>query len=479
MFLNYALILFHLTITLALKPNFVVILTDDQDVLLDGLKPMQRTLKYIANNGVTFENAFANTPICCPSRSTILTGKYAHNIKVFNNSLAGNCSSKHWQTHHENSTIFSTMKNENYTTFYAGKYLNQYGSKSAGGTKHVPKGHDWWLGLKGNSKYYDYTLSINGTAQHFTKEYLTDVIGKYAIDFLNVNYEKPFFMMLAPPASHAPFTPAERHRNAFLNVTAKRTPSFNYTSDGKHWIVSKPPSFLPSNITILDEIQRKRQQTLLSVDEMVAEIYLKTKKLGINHNTYFIFTSDNGYHIGQFGQPWDKRQPYETDIRIPLMVSGPGVSQKKISRRHVSLVDLAPTILNLAYIKIPDTMDGVSFKNELENPGDEYGGLIFVEYWGEGDAKTIDERCEDKSPDMAECSKESWCKCQDSRNNTYTCVVDLSNEKSLKFCQFFDDDDFVEVYDLNKDPYELHNILKNELKHEIYFRSLLADFKKM
>ncbi|CAH1118684.1 unnamed protein product [Phaedon cochleariae] len=479
-------ILFHTFIMLMANtmahPNFVLIITDDQDLLLDGLVPMKNTLKLIANEGKTFQNAFVNTPICCPSRSTILTGKYAHNTGVTNNTVSGNCSSKYWQEQHEPSSIAALLKNSSgYLNFYAGKYLNRYGFDDVGGTKHIPKGYDWWIGLKGNSRYYNYTLSVNGTAVSHNADYLTDVLAAHSLDFLeNRAPDKPFFMTIAPPAPHAPFTPAKRHENAFPGTKALRTPSFNETPSDKHWLVGMTPTTLPANVTILDGIQQGRLESLLAVDELVKGIITKLKDSDVLDNTYIIFTSDNGFHIGQFTQPWDKRQPYETDIRIPFLISGPKIPKRTLTKYPVSAVDIAPTILDLADVNIPSSMDGKSFKSQLfssaEIPTNDF---IFVEYWGEGAPKTIDARCPWKGDDeLSECSLDQWCKCQDSRNNTYSCIIELTQSQQMKFCEFEDEQAFRETYDLMIDPYELKN-LAYELSEDVVrrYQDIVRKFK--
>ncbi|XP_023309823.1 N-acetylglucosamine-6-sulfatase-like [Anoplophora glabripennis] len=443
-------------------PNFVLVLTDDQDLILDGLTPMEKTLKLVADKGKVFKNAFANSPICCPSRSSILTGKFVHNTGVFNNSIEGNCSSRNWQKHHEPYSIVSLLQSsKNYTTFYAGKYLNQYGTKGAGGISHVPKGYDWWIGLQGNSKYYNYTLSVNGTKIFHRDVYLTDLLSNYSIDFLrNKPAHKPFFMMVAPPAAHAPFIPAERHKNSFPEAKAVRNPSFNFTLSQKHWVVQMSPSHLPTNVSILDKIQKHRLQSLLAVDEMVERIVKELNDSKELESTYIVFASDNGFHIGQFAQPWDKRQPYETDIRVPFIVSGPNIPLKTMESYPISLVDLAPTILDLAGTEIPDFMDGRSFKEALfSHERKLFSRRIFVEYWGEGKRATIDPSCPWKyDKNLSQCSVDQWCKCQDSRNNTYTCVVTLSESEKFKYCSFRDDQNFREAYNLTLDPYELNNV---------------------
>lgn len=467
-------------------PNFVFILTDDEDLLLNGLLSMRSAQKYIADKGKVFRNAFVNSPICCPSRSTILSGKYPHNNGVRNNSISGNCSSIQWQKDQEPNSFVSLLKaRRNYKTFFAGKYLNQYGLPEVGGLTHIPEGYDWWLGLKGNSKYYDYTLSVNGSERHFQNEYLTDVLSDYSMEFLNQKFvqDEPFFMMITPPAPHAPFIPAPRHKDEFPGVKAVRNPAFNATPINKHWIVQMPPDHLPTNVDILDSIQRRRLQTLLSVDEMINRIIKKLEDLNQINNTYIILSSDNGFHIGQFTQPWDKRQPYESDIRVPFFIRGPKVPRKQLENYPISAVDIAPTILDLASIDPPEFMDGSSFKEELfkdnnknVNKMQNINRQIFLEYWGEGGSEfNVDPNCPWKfDKNVSECSTLQWCKCQDSRNNTYSCIIAFNNSQNIKICRFQERSDFFEVYDLQTDPFELNNLqssfnksaLKN-IKNEI------------
>ena len=135
---------------LSQNPNIVLFLTDDQDSELGGMEPLTKARFWIADQGVTFRNSFVSTPICCPSRSSILTGLYQHHTNVVNNTENGNCWGTKWREISEKQTFASVLKaTSNYTTFYAGKYLNRYGS---GGDLSVPDGWDKWAGLVGNSK---------------------------------------------------------------------------------------------------------------------------------------------------------------------------------------------------------------------------------------------------------------------------------------------------------------------------------------
>ena len=185
-----------------------------------------------------------------------------------------------------------------------------------------------------NYRYYNYTLSINGKAEihgdNYETDYLTDVIGRKAEDFLDryevlrdqkgANTMNPFLMVLSTPAPHDPFTPAPQYRDAFSDLRAPRTPAFNYVQnvkEQKHWFLRTPPIPLSENlVSKVDEVFRNRWRTLLSVDDMIEKIMNRLVELELLDNTFVILTSDHGYHLGTFALTIDKRMPYETGTSI-------------------------------------------------------------------------------------------------------------------------------------------------------------------
>ncbi|XP_032784585.2 N-acetylglucosamine-6-sulfatase isoform X4 [Daphnia magna] len=453
------------------RPNIVVILIDDLDYVLAGLEPMAITRRLVSQHGATFTNAFISTPVCCPSRSSILTGKYVHNHRVINNTVTGNCSSPQWQNGEELKTMATYLQSNGYATFYGGKYLNQYGKNETGGVEHVPPGYNRWVGLVGNSRYYNYTLSVDGKRQDhgddYHLDYLTDVLAREALSFIDgvvpnrhpsslsaAADSRPFFAMIAPPACHAPFTPAPQFSRSFAGRRAPRWPSFNrHPGNDKHWLLRQAPQgALPEDIIDqVDHVFRQRWRTLLSVDQMVGDIVKLLRRKGQLDRTWIVVTSDHGYHMGQFAMPIDKRLPYETDIRVPLLVvaashNRPPANNKsrdiEIDSLSVVSIDLAPTVLHMAGLPIPDDMDGVSLLPLVTN--------------------ALTPSSQNRNVSKL-CLNDFGCKCQDAANNTYVCLRTLrptgnqhANEDSL-YCQFDDLQAFVESYDLRLDPYQLNN----------------------
>ncbi|XP_063710062.1 N-acetylglucosamine-6-sulfatase-like [Culicoides brevitarsis] len=467
------------------KPNFVIIMTDDQDIVLNGMTPMKKTQKLIAKQGITFTNAFTSSPICCPSRASFLTGAFAHNHRTTNNSAHGGCYGEFWRQLESFATFPTLLKANGYRNFYAGKYLNEFTAKSP-----VPAGYDAFFGLDGNSKYYDYKLNENGVVKKYKREYLTDVLLQRALSFIddqtNSTENGPFMMIIAPPAAHAPFIAADKYLDRFPDEKAPRTENFNKQSEDKHWLLTMPPTEL-SNDTIekIDEIYRKRWQTLLSVDDLVEGVVKSLDEKGFLKDTYVFYTSDNGYHLGQHGQAWDKRQPYETDIRVPLLVRGPNVPKKAVSNDLVALLDIAPTLLELSDApSAGNVFDGVSFAASLnknpKNPVKKRTKLL-IEYWGEENDADFTPDCPWTAHDrLMGCEKAASCHCQDSWNNTYSCIRHIEEQHTdYLYCEFKDTENFVEAYNLLEDPHEMTNIGYTEIPSiRAQYQLWIEDMKK-
>jgi N-acetylglucosamine-6-sulfatase len=321
------------------KPNIVVILTDDLDArLLEEHLEDYPNLQELAANGTTFENAFVTTPICCPSRATILRGQYSHNHGVLTNFAPRGGFEGFKSLGREKSTIATWLLSERYSTVLLGKYLNG-----------KPPGYDppGWEKIFGHGGAYH----TDGLADKVT-EFIRRTKGR----------RPPFFVLLATRWPHKPATPAARHADTFRGARAPRPPSFNEgdVSDKPAWIRERA-SLTPAEIEELDEFYRKRLQSMLAIDEMVGRVVDSLADSDKLRDTYIVFTSDNGIPLGTHRRYQGKWSSYEEDIRVPLIVRGPGVPENTVQQHMVLNNDLAPTFAELGGAEVPSFVDGRSF----------------------------------------------------------------------------------------------------------------------
>ncbi|CAI7974351.1 N-acetylglucosamine-6-sulfatase [Frankia sp. Hr75.2] len=440
------------------QPNFVFILADDLDQTTSpSWEAMPQTAALIRDTGLTFTDGFAPTPICCPARGTILTGKYGHNTGVLTN--AGDVGG--WATFagngNEDHTFAKYLSDGGYRTGLAGKYMNGIEDDPT----HIPPGWSEWYGSVDNNFYtgYNYTLNENGTLVQYggtedPANYSTDVVATKSTDFIRraAADDSPFFWYAASTAPHLPLPPAPRHAdNPFADATAPRTPNYDEpdVSDKPWWLQESAQERSARVAAINDTDYQDRMGSLYALDEMVAGIVQTLRDTGELDNTYLVFTSDNGYNLGSH-RLTQKMAPYEESIRVPLVVAGPGVTVGT-DDHMVALIDLAPTFLDLAGVPIPADIDGQSLAPLLhgESPTSWRTDLL-GQYAGpgiDGQDGVVQEQVENITGVFLDLPPWSALRTED-----YLYVRWYDVDRAPRVHER-------ELYDLTADPYQLTNLL--------------------
>jgi arylsulfatase A-like enzyme len=399
------------------RPNFLIIVTDDQRY--DTMQYMPNTQAGIFDQGVTFSKGFITTPFCCPSRSSIFTGMYAHNHLVEQNSDPLNIE-----------TVMAALHADGYYTGLIGKYLNSW----AGEQK--PEFDYWVTFASGQSKYKDPELNVNGT-WNMHPGYITYILSDYAIEFLEKTSKqsKPFMLVFTPNAPHTPTTPAEEDLPLYDQLPEYSVPSMNEEDlSDKPASIQKKPILNADELAALDDIRRRQILTLVALDRKIGEILAKLKETGQLDNTVIIFLSDNGLHWGEHRMD-AKNTFYEESVRVPFAMRYPAlVPTPYVENRLVANIDIAPTMYQLAGLSIPYRVDGTSLVN-LFDANKKWRDHILLEAWP---------------------PRGVWAAVRTDRYVYGETENDLS-----------------EFYDLQLDPYELENQINNPA-----YMDIIAKMKK-
>jgi len=346
------------------RPNILFVLTDD--MALGDLAFMPNTRALIGDQGATFDNYFVNSSVCCPSRATTLRGQYEHNTGVLSNGGSNGGFEKAHRSGIERDTIATHLQHAGYQTGLFGKYLNGY-PNSAPETYVPPGWTDWASPVRGNAYgEYDYTLNENHVLReygHAADEYGTDVYVGLADQFIRGASAagSPFFAYVSVYAPHEPATPAPSDVGAFPDAQVPRTEAFNQADvTGMPKFVSSLPLLTPEEIASIDTLERLRLESLQAVDRGVGTLMETLRATHHLDDTDIVFASDNGFHLGQHRLPAGKLTAYDTDIRVPLLVRGPGITAGRHVRALAGNVDLTATFAAMAGIKPPSFSDGRS-----------------------------------------------------------------------------------------------------------------------
>ena len=361
------------------RTNVVVVLTDDQDARTLGV--MKGVRERLGGRGANFRRAFAVYPLCCPSRATLLTGQYPHNHGVLDNGgPEGGVGA-----FDESVTLATALEEAGYRTGYIGKYLNGYSARAREDPEAaIPPGWNRWFGMV-DAGQYEWSMNANGIIRRFGREpgdYQTDVLKRVGLDFIRRHGGEdrpPFFMFLGTNAPHAEKgrwfadrnpRPAKRHKGTFERLRLPDIPSFNEAD-----VSDKPPFLQFPPITggrrrELRDSYRGRLESLLAVDELVTDLLAELRNEGELRDTLFIFTSDNGFLLGEHRLE-RKRLLYEESVRVPLLMRGPDVPRGVKRHELAGNIDLAPTIYDATGVNPPNSLepDGISLLNVVDDPG--------------------------------------------------------------------------------------------------------------
>lgn len=413
------------------KPNFVLVNVDDLST--QDMRKLPEITDLVGSQGAIFRNSFVNDPACCPSRTALLRGQYVHNHKVrFNNPATdvfdvpqGGWEGFRYQGHEEDN-LATRLQDAGYTTGLYGKYFATYNGSE------VPPGWNEFHAWFGNRNTTDSgTMMENGEINNYgdwTEENAdqTDIVANKAVRFIE-GASQPFFLYVPERAPHSPSFPPKRYEDALPAAslpTDSRSFNENDVSDKPDYIQGQR-KLTPELIDRYENINQKRLQSMLAVRDMLERIIDTLESKGQLSNTYIIFTSDNGYHIGQHRMKAGKLTPYEEDIQVPLQVRGPGVENIE-STEIVGNQDHMPTLLDLAGAEIPNYVDGRSYAGLLSGNSEfDRSRIMFEQYRRPEGAQEI--------PTY-----------QGVRTDRYKYVEYETGER--------------ELYDLKEDPNELNNL---------------------
>jgi N-acetylglucosamine-6-sulfatase len=404
----------------AAQPNVILIVTDDQR--WDTLAYMPTVSSELVGKGVTYTNAFAVNPLCCPSRATILTGTYSHTNGVWTN--AGTHGG--FGVFRDGETLPVWLRSLGYRTGLVGKYLNGYAHPT-----YVPPGWDQWFANFGNPQlYFDYDITDGVSLFQFGSEpedYATDVLAAQAVRFIRET-AAPFFLYFAPKGPHITnvdesrfsVDPAPRHVDRFAGLGAHWAPNVNELDlrDKPGWLRGRAP--VPA--AGLAEMREEQLEALLAVDDAVAAMLAALRQTGELADTLIIYTSDNGQAWG--AHRWtQKTVPYEESLRVPLVVRYDALAPAVREEARLTLnVDVAPTVLEAAGLAVAGR-EGRSLLPLMSGTAQWRRSFLFEHYGGPGDGVP------------------SYCGFRSTR---------------WKYVQYWTGEE--ELYDLERDPYELSNL---------------------
>ena len=368
------------------RPNIVFILIDDLRYDTFGYMghPWIETphIDALAQGGLRFTNAFVTTSLCSPSRASFLTGQYMHNHKVVDNA----------QRMPEGTRTFpQLLQGAKYQTAFIGKW-------HMGGSSAAPRaGFDHWVSFPGQGTYAPGKQSLNVNGKQVPRQtYMTDELTDYALEWLDKrSADQPFLLYLSHKGVHGLYDPAERHLDRYMEASFDPPATMANTREnnaGKPmWVQDQRNSwhgvefpYYGRSRQSVPEMYRHYCEMILSIDDSVGRVMQALKDRDVVRNTLVLFTSDGGHLWGEHGLI-DKRCAYEESIRIPLLAHYPAlITAQQTCNALVANIDIAPTVLELAGLRVPKWIDGKSLSALLREPsatGSWRQSLLYEYYW--------------------------------------------------------------------------------------------------
>jgi len=406
---------------LADPPNIVFVLSDDQRA--DTLWAMPNVRRLLMAHGVTFTHFYVTTPVCCPSRASFLTGQYPHHTGVLDNVGPDGGAA----AFDDRSTLATWLQGAGYTTGLFGKYLNGYPELDHCG---VPPGWNHWAALDAEplNQYYGFTLNRDGHLQHYAntpQNYETDVLAGLTSDFVRTAPE-PFFAYVAPSNPHRPATAGPLDAGHYRNIAPWSPPSFNEDRIGdKPWHRRSQP-MTPRLQQGAQTIRERMLDSIRSLDRDVGRIVDALAQRGVLDHTVIVFASDNGFMWGEH-RLLSKTWPYEESIKVPLVIRTPWTTTARTDDHLVGNIDVAPTLARLAGATPGLVEDGHDMGPLLKGEDGPWRHDLLIEWAGR---------------DLA-------------ANGGPTRYHALHTDRFV-YVEY--ENDWRELYNLNRDPYELSNL---------------------
>jgi arylsulfatase A-like enzyme len=449
----------------AKRPNVVLILTDDLDTSLMPYMPNVNRL--IRDQGADLPQFYVEQSSCCPSRASILSGLYAHNHGVIGNVWPRGGYDR-WKETEQDDGLPVWLERAGYRSALLGKYFNEYpyhpGSHLSDAEKaerkaYVPPGWQSWASpVQGNAYAQNhYRLNVDGEVDtDFHDEYLDTLLGERALDLVDGADGFDFaaggqFLYYASYSPHTPYAYPAELEGSFADAEYPRTPDFGEADvTDKFGLTRTRKPLSASDIEIIDETFRKRVRSVQVLDQYVARLVEELKAGGALDNTYLIFTSDNGYLMGNHRREIGKYNQFQGTVNVPFYIRGPGIPAGSTYDDVAGNIDIAPTIAEIAGAEAPADVDGVSLLSRLTG-----GEPLSRRYFLLGRALTPTNTT---TANGLEEAPETFV--EDTRSSELNDFTGVTNGryKLIRYTHIAHE----ELYDLNRDPYELDNLLRND-----------------